>query len=313
MKVLNLTAVIILLITTSAQAGIDVIYGEDNRQDLYEVSNSLYRELAQSTAAMVDNRHFVKGKKAGTFDFPHANTLVDAMNLCSTENFSQQKAAASCSGFLVAPDVIVTAGHCYEAISTPEQVCKANSWVFGYDLDNKSKNPAEGIPASNVYSCKKVVASQLNDTMDFAVIKLDRVVKGRVPLNFRTAGKISDKASLVVIGHPTGLPTKVSAGARVTRNSEKTRFSSNLDTFHGNSGSAVFDATTGVIEGILIQGKTDYVLSNPKQPDSCQVVNKCDNNGDKCMFDGDDSSLGWGEIVLRIQPVAKFIKQAQKL
>ena len=37
----------------AANASIKVIYGEDNRKDPFEVSNSLFVELAKSTAAMI--------------------------------------------------------------------------------------------------------------------------------------------------------------------------------------------------------------------------------------------------------------------
>ena len=48
-------------------------------------------------------------------------------------------------------------------------------------------------------------------------------------------------------------------------------FSANLDTYGGNSGSAVFNANTGVVEGILVRGATDYV-SDPSQG-GCRVSN----------------------------------------
>ncbi len=44
----------------------------------------------------------------------------------------------------------------------------------------------------------------------------------------------------------------------------------NLDTYGGNSGSAVFNAKTGVIEGILMRGENDYVYKN-----GCRVSNVC--------------------------------------
>lgn len=54
-------------------------------------------------------------------------------------------------------------------------------------------------------------------------------------------------------------------------------FSANLDTFQGNSGSAVFNAETGMIEGILVRGEEDFI---PNQAEMCIEANKCAN--DKC-------------------------------
>ena len=38
-------------------------------------------------------------------------------------------------------------------------------------------------------------------------------------------------------------------------------FSANLDTYGGNSGSPVFNATDGTVEGILVRGNQDFVIN----------------------------------------------------
>lgn len=305
-----LLALTTLMIAANATAGIDVIYGKDNRQDIYQVKSALHKKLALSTAAMVAIPQFQKATRPGIFDLQGIQTLERAQNICASESFSQQPAVATCSGFLVGPDTLITAGHCYKAQSTPEQACKAYAWVFDMHMTSPSSNPTKNIPVSNVYLCKQVIAAELSATADFAVIKLDRPVIGREPLKFRTSGKISNSTQLLVIGHPTGIPTKVSPGGKVTRNTDTTRFSTTLDTFHGNSGSAVFDAATGLVEGILIQGKTDYVPSKPEDPRSCMVVNKCDDNGNSCVGGPESGPVMWGEVALRLDQVIPHIKKS---
>lgn len=309
----TLTLALIALFNFTAQAGVDVIYGQDNRQDIYQSNNSMHKKLAKSSAAMIHAGHFQKGLKDGFFDLRSVPTLEAGQNVCPTEAFSQQLTAATCSGFLVSPDTLVTAGHCFRSFDTPQNVCNSFAWVFDYEMKSATHNPTRNIPISNVYLCKSVVTAQLTKTTDFAVIKLDRNVVGREPLKFRTAGKIANSTSLVVIGHPTGLPTKISAGAKITKNTERTTFSATLDTFHGNSGSAVFDASTGLVEGILIQGKHDYVLSNKNDPKSCQVVNRCDENGNNCSAGMQTGPIQWGEVVLRIDSVVPYINYASKI
>lgn len=308
----QLLSIITFVLALNAHAEIKVIYGKDNRQDIYQVSNAMHKKLAASTAGMINMGHFVKASRQGFFDLESVPTLERGQNLCPSEAFSQQLTAATCSGFLVGPDTIVTAGHCYKSKDTSENVCKNFAWVFDYDMKSGSHNPTKNIPISNVYVCKKVTAAVLNDSQDFAVIKLDRPVVGRAPLKFRTSGKVSNTTSLVVIGHPNGLPTKVSAAGKVTRNTEATLFSTTLDTFHGNSGSAVFDAKTGLVEGILIQGKNDYMPSKKDDPRSCIVVNKCDDNGNNCSAGEEAGSVQWGEVVLRIESIAKVINTSLK-
>lgn len=101
---------------------------------------------------------------------------------------------------------------------------------------------------------------------------MDRPVVGKTPLKFRTSGLVNSKDSLVVIGHPSGLPQKVAPGANIFRNnSTQSYFVTNLDTFGGNSGSAVFNERTGTIEGILVRGAKDYVKN---EETGCVMVNR---------------------------------------
>jgi len=51
-------------------------------------------------------------------------------------------------------------------------------------------------------------------------------------------------------------------------------FVANLDTYGGNSGSAVFNAKTGVIVGILVRGENDYIYQG-----DCRVSNVCQATG----------------------------------
>lgn len=294
----------------SAFAGPNVVYGQDDRKDVYQVSNSLHLTLAKSTAGMVRKSMFVKGASATSFDLKNTVTLERAENICASEKFSQQPLAPICSGFLIGPDTLVTAGHCYNSFDTVENVCRDFAWVFDYEMKSASSNPTKNISIANIYNCKSVVSVQRDNLYDFTIIKLDRKVVGRAPLKVRTSGKIANTASLVVIGHPTGLPTKISANGKLTFNSEATRFSTTLDTFHGNSGSAVFDAKTGQVEGILIMGKNDYrpsILSNPK---SCQVANLCDETASNCSAGVESGTVSHGEVVLRIERINAQITKA---
>jgi V8-like Glu-specific endopeptidase len=304
-------AAMILLGTTvsSAFAGPKVIYGIDNRRDVFETSNALHLKLAKSTAAMVEKTKMTKSMSINSFDLQGTRTLERGLNICSSEKFSQQPLAATCSGFLVGNDTIVTAGHCYKSFDLPENVCKNFSWVFDYNMKSDAHDPTKSISIANIYHCKSVVKAVLDNQMDYAIIKLDRPVVGREPLKFRTSGKIDANAPLMVIGHPSGLPTKISDGARVTRNDEPTRFSSTLDTFQGNSGSAVFNSQTGLVEGILIMGKNDYVPNSRPSP-TCMVVNQCDENAMNCTGGFEPGTVEKGEVVLRIEKIAALITAA---
>jgi hypothetical protein len=287
----------------SAPNAAQVIYGEDNRRDLFEVSNPLFRELAHSTAAMVSTEYL--SHNGEDYSSRLSATLEQGLNICPGERFSQQPLLAGCSGFLIGKDTIVTAGHCY--MGDLKKDCSENLWVFDYAMEDSKSANLDSIKKDNVYKCKSVVKQVLNATLDFAIIKLDRDVVGRKALKYRKSGKVSNNTELVVIGHPSLLPVKISDGGTILNNRSKTKFITTLDTFQGNSGSAVFDAKTGLLEGILVSGKTDYISSKPSDPDACEVVNECDMNGLDC-FGTDDGTLKVpGEAVIRITELKKHL------
>ncbi|HXH32242.1 MAG TPA: serine protease [Bacteriovoracaceae bacterium] len=269
---LYVTLLILSTLLVSAQVfatekGVDVIYGEDNRLDVFESRNSAFVELSKSTAAMIAKENL---KPSGSEIEITAKTLVDR-GVCEKERFSKQIFAANCSGFLIAEDILVTAGHCIKT----EADCKAGSkWVFDYKVDSSDQRNVT-IPASSVYSCSKILSRSLDMSTkdDYAVIRLDRKTDRR-PLSFRRSGKVSPGTNLVIIGHPTGLPTKIADGAKVRSLAPKF-FVANLDSYGGNSGSAVFNVNTSEVEGILVRGEADYV---PDAALGCKVSKKCAND-----------------------------------
>ena len=252
----------------ASQKAVDVIYGEDNRKDVFESTDSAFVELSKSTAAMISDSDL----KDLNGEIQISGRTLASRGICEKERFSQQISAANCSGFLVAPNVLVTAGHCIKT----ESDCRSYKWVFDYKVDHASQG-AVNVPATSVYSCKKIISRSLDQTTkdDFAVIELDRVASDRRPLAFRRRGNITKGDSLVVIGHPTGLPTKIADGAKVRSLSSK-YFVANLDTYGGNSGSAVFNVKTSEVEGILVRGENDYVYDSNL---GCQVSMQCSNDG----------------------------------
>lgn len=268
---MTLLASILTLASLSASAQnkfIDVIYGEDNRVDVYASKDSSFVELSKSTAAMIDAANLKKTKDG--YDV-QAKTLKER-GVCESERFSNQMFAASCSGFLVGEDLLVTAGHCVTSMDS----CAKNKWVFDYKMDSADQDKIT-VDEDSVYTCTKIISRELSplDQNDYALVQLDRKVKNRRPLTFRTSGKVAKGASLVVIGHPTGLPTKIADGAKV-RSHSKNFFVANLDTYGGNSGSAVINTKTSEVEGILVRGDTDYVKDSAK---GCMVSNICKDDG----------------------------------
>lgn len=245
-----------------------VIYGEDNRVDVSDSNNPLFIKLAMSTAAQIDKSKLTIRGSDAILSF---ESLENGMGVCPTEKFAAQNSIARCSGFLIAKDLLVTAGHCVRS----QQECDKYSWVFDYREGEVNDGK---LPSSSVYSCKKILRQALDpiSEADYALIQLDRKVKDRKPLKFRKNGSPSVGDELVVIGHPSGLTTKISDGAKVIENSADQYVLTDLDTYGGNSGSAVFNATSGAIEGILVRGARDYVYDWQQ---GCYVSNVCESVG----------------------------------
>jgi V8-like Glu-specific endopeptidase len=262
-----------------------VIYGDDNRRDLYEAQNPMFATLADSTVGLFHASDVTMTNDA------RANLRLSnfgsSMDVCSDEPYFNQPNGAFCSGSLVAEDIIMTAGHCVRS----EEDCKAIKFVFGFSLKAKDQMPTS-VAASDVYGCKQlIVRKQIGTGFDYALVKLDRAVTGHAPLKLNTAA-VASNAPLVVIGHPSGLPTKIADGASVRDAHPVGFFVANLDTYGGNSGSAVFNTQTGLVEGILVRGENDFVYRG-----NCRVSNRCDANG--CR----------GEDVTKLDEVLTYIHQ----
>lgn len=263
-----------------------VIYGADDRLDIYQVSDARLLKLADSTVGLFNSYDVtVAGSKAKLA----TESYADGYGLCKEEPFYEQVTGAFCSGSLVAPDVIMTAGHCVKT----EDACRNTKFVFGFAVKTKGVMPTE-VPASEVYGCARLLGrEQVGTGADWALIKLDRPVANHAPLKYNTADTVKNGDPLLVIGHPAGLPTKIAGGATVRDASPKGYYVANLDTYGGNSGSAVFNARTGVVEGILVRGENDYVYKN-----GCRVSNVC--ASDACR----------GEDVTKLSAVTAFFVKA---
>lgn len=272
------------------------IYGSDDRQDYFEASAPM-RKLSDSVVSFWSSKRVtVTGDKAklSTVNF------ADAVGLCPGQKFAEQPIGAFCSGTLVGEDLIMTAGHCI----TDQGKCSDARIVFGYNVDVLNGAANTTVPAANVYSCKSIVSRALDTNptpaslqanggpgADYAIIKLDRKVTGRQPLPISRLSVPAKGDKLFVIGHPVGLPLKVAGNATVRDASPKYFFNTDLDTFGGNSGSAVFSARTNLIVGILVRGDVDFVDS----PAGCKVASVVPQNG------------GRGEAVTKLAVVQQYI------
>ncbi|MEO5741242.1 MAG: serine protease [Vicinamibacterales bacterium] len=245
-----------------------VVYGVDDRKDIFQVPSPKIRKASEAVVALVKAAD-LKADGQGGWTLT-TTSYKEEYQLCSSEAFASQPLGCFCSGFLVRPDVIVTAGHC---VKNAADLAKMR-FVFGFQMINAS-TPGTSFGADDVYEGSALIGRKLTqDKTDWAVVRLTRAVVGRSPVSFRTAGKISAAQKLFVIGHPCGLPQKYAPGASVRDNTPAAFFVANLDTYGGNSGSPVFNATNQKVEGILVRGENDFVTNG-----SCYVSLVCPTTG----------------------------------
>lgn len=266
----------VILLRGEASASVvhtNVIYGDDNRLDLFQVSDPKILELADSTLAQIPLSNITQTTR-GTSILSGAD-FGSSYGLCREEPFFEQLTSAQCSAFLVGPDLVATAGHCARA-----DTCSDIGYVFGYSVKTQGI-PNYEVPAQDVYHCKEVVKREQTRAQDYALVRLDRRVEGHAPLKLATNSVVLAE-EILVIGHPAGLPTKVAAGAKI-RSKSAQFFTANLDTYGGNSGSAVFDANSHEVIGVLVRGENDFVYNSGK---GCSLSNHCTN--DNCR--GEDST-----------------------
>jgi Trypsin-like peptidase domain len=261
-----------------------VIYGVDNRQDLYEVTSPKIKKAADAVVALVKAADLsADGHGGWTLS---TTSYKDDYRLCSTETFASQPLGCFCSGFLVAPDVIATAGHCVKS----DEDLAGIRFVFGFRMRDAS-NANTTFGKDDVYEGKALIGRKLTaDQTDWALVRLARAVVGRAPVPYRTSGKIGSAQKLFVIGHPCGLPQKYASGAQVRHNSPSAFFVANLDSYGGNSGSPVFNAANRQVEGILVRGENDFVNKG-----SCYVSLVCPSTG--CRGEDVTRASEWGSKV----------------
>ena len=252
------------------------LFGNDDRMDEYEMTDPALLAVGDSTVAVVQQSD-MSDNGDGSFSLP-AGTLAEwykdfdpiftGNELCNSEPFLDQPNPAIGSGFLVAPDIIATAGHL-----ACDEDCMDTAYVFGMVMLD-ADTAVLRIDNSEIYYCSEIIARDMGEP-DWALIRLDREVTGHEPLRFRADGVINDGERLVVIGHPLGLSRKYAGNATVRENTASGYFLANLDTYPGNSGSAVFNARTLEVEGILYAGPYWSFVPDGR----CDRSNMCPDTG----------------------------------
>ena len=237
--------------------GVSLVYGTprpriirppDDRTD-YFASSVMLQGIGDAVCAFI-SADSITDNGDGTFTI-NPSTLADQFNpLCDGERFADQPAAANCTATLIAPDILVTAGHCLDDNGV-RTAFDTFYFVFDYAVREAGVNPST-FTTNQVYRGAEILGlvNEADTANDWAVVRLDRAVTGRTPVLVRSSGSVAVGQSLVAIGFGAGLPMKFSGNATVQGIVEN-GFEADFDIVSGNSGGPIIDATTGMIEGVL--------------------------------------------------------------
>lgn len=260
-----------------------LVFGADDRIENGAATGAI-KTWADSVAILVsdDKLSCSNGtcplqRQAWTIDFQTGSRLCSNVRFRgqSTLTFGPPLQGGFCTGFLVGPDLIASAAHC----PVFGRSCEATKFVFGWTAAANGGSVPTSVPASNVYSCIDVWNGNYfaNNDDDWVVYKLDRPVSGaRAPFQVRHAGTVAANVQVGLIGHPLGVPQKISPVGNTTSTGNSFWFGNNLDMFEVNSGSPVFDRATGVVEGIQIRGAgVPHFVAGTDASGACVRENVC--------------------------------------
>ena len=236
-------------------------------------------DLVRATAVMIPKKMIQDNQLYG---FSLRNKLMmKYRTLKFDENlqFLDKPTNAKCTGFLIAPDILVTAGHCAENVIDAQKYV----WVFDYtnDLNYATNESFIRLDPSNIFEVSDVIKAEYNEEEkeDYAIIRLDRK-SPRTPFRFRTSGDIGMNTQIATIGSPNGSPLKYEYNAEVIDNSPEYWFKNSYKAFPGNSGSPVFNMN-GTVEGIhtrgaTAQGNDESITLQYRFDSECECVKKAE-------------------------------------
>jgi hypothetical protein len=251
-----------------------IIDGTDDRRDIFELDPA--GPIARN-ADGVPLLVFNGGLSAhdGVVDLPFA-TLAAARNVCSSERYASQPVVTvgQCSSYLVGPRLVATAGHCTN-FSTPGTDVSFLSAGFGFRMIDAA-TARTTLPAGEVY--RVVGVRGLCPAADCTVLELERPVTNHFILPFRRSGAAAVGESVYLLGYPLVLPLKFDGPGPLFRvadfSGDFNLIMQQLDVAGGNSGSAIVNNVTHLVEGTL-SGRSDIGLSEfDMTPAGCNIEHR---------------------------------------
>ena len=167
-----------------------------------------------------------------------------------------------CTGTLISHNLFLTAGHCFDSTGggwqrprqngstsaiSPQEIAQNMHVNFNYQID-----PSGQLRQEVQFEIEELIEYR-NGDLDYAIVRL----AGSPGIQFGIGqiapndGAVGDM--LCIIGHPAGVPKRIEAGPLTQLVGDKIRYN-DIDTLGGNSGSAIWQASSGKIVGVHTNG-----------------------------------------------------------
>lgn len=192
-------------------------------------------------------------------------------HVCENEPYINEVSVGDCSGVLIKPDLVATAGHCVD------NNIWNKSWFFNYqqgdELNNKIAYKVKRIIYQDFNMIKvsysphlQIINKQRIDKhmtplppdiynysmyRDIALLKLDKNVSTFSPVNVNYEPFVKGKRA-ISIGHPLGISLKYGDSGKLTGMGNAHYMVSTIRTLKGNSGGPLYDVETGELIGITV-------------------------------------------------------------
>ncbi|HXH90366.1 MAG TPA: trypsin-like peptidase domain-containing protein [Thermoanaerobaculia bacterium] len=211
----------------------------------------------------------LKKQADGTYQLNTSTTVGAAFAMCAREQFFNEPSAASCAGVLIAPDLVITAGHC---VFNAQYLDLAV--VFGYRVDGSGQLPAFYKADDVRFLTDETDVTNVIFGQDWGIVTLDHAVTVS-PARIRMSGVVGDQDGVYVIGYPAGMPESAAgiATANVKDNRDNDVFMADIDTLERSSGSPVFNRNDDTVEGIFEHGDK-WVNTG-----TCNLIMRCPASG----------------------------------
>jgi len=281
-----------------AAGGKGDVYGTDDRKERYQFASATLEHRLAMSSAMVAMRGLIKERPDGDYQLFEPRTLAQT-GVCADERFANQPEVGFCSATLIAPDLVVTSGHCmmnsFGSLATAQLKCEDIYLVFDFAYDSRPSAPLDALRVlskDNVFRCVEVLAAENPDSgmlpkQDYAILQLDRPVDGRAPLPVYGGSDLAVGARAIQIGHPSGLPQKI-APATVRHRLDTSRYAPYeyvSDLLGGNSGGRLFTSSGTLFGTPTRYSGQNYVLDTSASPE-CYRTAVCGDNAECTIAPG---------------------------